>query len=498
MPAVYLGIDIGTTVLKAGAFDAASGKMIAFASCRLRTHAGNDGSREQSAKALGKALDCVLAELRSALKSSWKKVEGIGLASQGGSVVICNRVTGRPLTPLILWNDNRYQAYMQKLLDARPKTYWQELSMRIPPGAGLGKMLWFREHSPGLINGENIYSGAGEFLFHALTGVWRQDAGNAVQMGCYDVPHERISSEPLKIVGMDLSFVPPMRKGHETVPLKGAAVERYGLPGGIPCAGPYIDQEAGYMSSAAASQNPLQCSLGTAWVGNFIMPKSMKWSSPIQIVIPSPVSNGWLVIQPLLTGNVSWDWGLQELISGGRKTVYEKCAGILKEDLLPPKGLVCIPFLAQKSMLGTGTFGSGILIGLNPRTTRADMLRAVATGLCFEFHRVFKNAFAERLFDAIVLSGGVSKLVSFQTYFAALFDPVPVLLSLDQDGIGARGTLYAFDKRIAETKTLAVKKPAGGIIREIRNRYIEYETVFDAVLGDAEIAGPLTFGRRSK
>ncbi|HHN46785.1 MAG TPA: hypothetical protein ENN09_05015 [Planctomycetes bacterium] len=497
MPALYIGIDVGTTVLKAAAFDAGSGRVLASALRRLRVSAGADGTREQSAEALRGSLGAVIRELRSALKSCSKKVAGIGLASQGGSTVICDRRTGAALTPLILWNDVRHRPYMAQLLAARPKTYWRRLALRTTPGAGLARLLWFKDRAPGLIHHNNVYSGAGEFLFHALTGVWRQDAGNAVQTGCYDVPRERLARSPLDIIGVDASLIPPMREGHTTAPLSRDGGVLCGLPSGIPCAGPYMDHEAGYMSAAAVSRRPLQCSLGTAWVGNIVMPPEIKWRSPIQIVIPSPAGKGRLVVQPLLAGNAGWDWGLKELLPAGRGKAFEKCATVFDKAVLPHAGLVCMPWFTHGNHV-SGGHGFGVFLGLNAHTPREDMLRALACGMCFEFHRVFQHLFAGRIFDSVVLSGGLGKLSWFQKIFSALFHPVPVLITVDGDVSGARGALYAFDRRIASTRTRGSPPPSEAAVTEICRRSQEYKAAFDLLLGAVETGAPITLGRNAK
>ncbi|MCX7934365.1 MAG: FGGY family carbohydrate kinase [Planctomycetota bacterium] len=164
--------------------------------------------------------------------------------------------------------------------------------------------LWLRHLRPALFAKNNIYVGAGEFLFFKLTGAWRQDPGNALQIGCYNARRQRLDPALLAIARAPLSFVAPLRSGHERHPLAASGAELLSLPAGIPVVGPYMDQEAGYLAVTPVSRRPLQCSLGTAWVGNFILNCHEQWRDPFQLTIPSPQGRGYLVMQPLLTGNV--------------------------------------------------------------------------------------------------------------------------------------------------------------------------------------------------
>ena len=89
-----IGIDVGTTVLKAAAFDARSGAPLASANRRLTVRTASGGVREQSVVSLDRALTSVLRDLHGQLGSAWRCVSGIGLAAQGGSTIIADRRTG--------------------------------------------------------------------------------------------------------------------------------------------------------------------------------------------------------------------------------------------------------------------------------------------------------------------------------------------------------------------------------------------------------------------
>ena len=151
MPAeILIGIDLGTTVLKAGAIDRRSGRVLALAAQRLPVHAEADGTREQQLPELDRGFDTVLGRLRAQLGKRWAQVTGVGLASQGGSFAICNRQTGAALTPLRLWSDQRAGRFVARVAALRPVSYWQELALNTGPGWGLARMLWLREQNPRL------------------------------------------------------------------------------------------------------------------------------------------------------------------------------------------------------------------------------------------------------------------------------------------------------------------------------------------------------------
>ncbi len=441
---MLIGLDLGTTGLKAAAYEPDSGRCLAEAACRLPIQTeGEEGTREQNPDMLLGALAAVCAELRQKTGARWARVAGLGLAAQGGSTLIVQRGDGRPLTPIYLWNDYRCFAHYLRVRGQQPAAFWSAFSLRDDPGVGLGRVLWLRERQPDLFGAQNLYVGVGEYVFHQLTGAWRQEACHALQSGCYDARADQLTATPLELVGLPVDFFAPLRRGHATAPLTAAAAARLGLPAGLPVAGPYNDHEAGYLSVAHVSQRPLECSLGTAWVGNFVLAGDFGRGSGYQLPIPAPVGTGRLLIQPLLTGNVTWDWALAQFVHADLREALRRQADLFKERLLPPAGLMFLPWVNRPSQLGGGA-GSGVLYGVSPATVPADMLRAVAAGMCLEFDRMFAPLRAAGALDSLVLCGGASRGRAFQQLLAVLFAPLPLHLITEADGMGTRGCLYPF------------------------------------------------------
>jgi sugar (pentulose or hexulose) kinase len=495
---ILLGIDLGTTVLKAAAFSRRTGKSLADASVRLPVRSAADGMCEQDLHAVDRALRRVALTLRRRLGRSWSHVAGIGLAAQGGSAIIVDRRTGEARTPMQLWNDTRPRRLLSAIAARKPEAYWRRLSYLDEPGAGLARIQWLRDRYPRLFHDGNLYAGAGEYLYHKLTGFWRQDAGNALQIGCYDVRRRRLAGGPLQLVGVTKSFVAPMREGHEMHPLSPGGATFLGLPQGTPVVGPYIDQEAGYLSATGASARPLQCSLGTAWVGNFVVEKPSPASSGLQLLLPSPVGEGWLAVRATAVGNLAWDWGLATLLDRKPGKALARADAVFAESLLPPEGLVALPWFNRRNLFLPEASGGGGFLGLNPHTTPADLLRALVAGMCFEFARVFEPVVESGAVDRVVLGGGASKGGYFGKLLAGLFAPLPVF-RLEEDAVAAaRGTLYAFSRKVARGRTRRVPAPPQRLRDRIRKGYQQYRRVCETLARGLPDGGAIPRGCRKR
>ncbi len=478
---MLLGIDLGTTALKVAAYDKKTGRLLHGVEKQLAVETDESGRREQSPPKVEQALVAAVRAVGKAL-GGLDQVCGVALASQGGSTIIVDRENGAALTPMILWNDGRAFPEFRSLAASKPARYWRTRTLRDEPGMGLARIAWLRNHQPDLIHERNLYIGAGEFAYHRLTGVWRQDACNALQIGAYDSRSNTLTDELAAFAGVNTDFFAPLRAGHAFHPLSPWAAKRFGLPAGIPVAGPYMDHEAGYLSVAHVSKRPLQCSLGTAWVGNFCLPQELQGTSSIQFAIPAPHTAGHLVIQPLLTGNVTWDWALAQLVDSNAKRALIKQAKIFEAALLPPDGLVALPWLNRPNTLHPEWLGSASFLGMGPATQRDDLVRAVVAGMCYELARVFGAVQTSGAIDSVVLSGGASQGLQFQQLVSVLFDGLPVYQLEDAAWMGTRGALHAFGAKVSTAKVRRLRPDranADGIARG----YAGYLEAFNRLYG---------------
>ncbi|MFA6561339.1 MAG: FGGY-family carbohydrate kinase [Verrucomicrobiia bacterium] len=489
---MYLGIDIGSTSLKAAAFDARRGRLLAQTEQRLTLVVDDTGKREQDPAALIRALCAAAGSLRRQVGNRWAKVRGIGLATQGGSTILVNRKTGAPSTPMILWNDTRAFGHFHKIVAKFPPRWWRSFSLSDGPGMGLARAQWMREKWPRLFKTDPLCVGAGEHVYFVLTGEWRQDACHALQSGCYDAVNNRITTRPLAELGLPTDFYAPLRQEHETHPLTRDAAAMLQLRAGIPVAGPYNDHEAGYLSVLHVSRRPLECSLGTAWVGNFVLPPTFAGGAPFQICIATPTGNGRQVIMPLMTGNVTLDWALSTFVHADHKTALAKADEVLSKQLLPPPGLVALPWLNRPNALRPAQTGSAAFFGIGPATTHADLFRAVVAAMTFEFARVFDRVAKSSAVDSLVLCGGAAKSVHVRSLFAALFAPMPIHRVIETELMGTRGCLYAFDPQIARAPVAPVRCDAALDRKALAGAFALYLETFDRLYAHVKAGKPYT------
>lgn len=133
--ALLLGIDEGTTAVKAALFDA---QLSQLAEARRPTpvHHPRPGWVEQDPEAILEAVIDAVAEVLE--QRGGREIAGVGLDHQGESVLAWEHPTGKPLTRVIGWQDKRHEALLGQL-DGRAA---ERSGLPLDPYFSAGKLAW--------------------------------------------------------------------------------------------------------------------------------------------------------------------------------------------------------------------------------------------------------------------------------------------------------------------------------------------------------------------
>ncbi len=140
---LLLGIDEGTSAVKAVLYDSEL-RPLAEARREKRLAYPQSGWVEQDATEVLTAVVDAVGEL---LAKADGPVTACGLDHQGESVLAWDATTGRPLTPIVTWQDKRSQEVLDRLDAAGQAEEVRRLSgMPLDPYFSAGKLAWLLEH----------------------------------------------------------------------------------------------------------------------------------------------------------------------------------------------------------------------------------------------------------------------------------------------------------------------------------------------------------------
>ena len=140
---MYLGLDLGTSGLKAVLIDTA-GQVVDTASANLTTDSPQPLWSEQDTQQWWQAIQSVLATLGG--RQDLQQIKGIGLSGHMHGAVLID-ADHQVIRPCILWNDGRSAAECAELEAALPD--FRERSGNVAmPGFTAPKVLWIKHHEP--------------------------------------------------------------------------------------------------------------------------------------------------------------------------------------------------------------------------------------------------------------------------------------------------------------------------------------------------------------
>ena len=223
---MLLGLDVGTTRIKAVAVDAA-GVERAVASVRTPFAVSAHG------------VDMDVADLRVALSSvigglglAREQVAGVGVAGMAESGAPFR--AGRPLAPIIAWHDGRGEETVASLEGRFGPALARWTGRRVRTVSSLAKLGWLLDHG---LPAPDRWLGVPETALYLLTGAEATEHSLAARTGGYHVTERRFLPDVTAAVaaGGDGGLFPPVRvAGTAMGVVSEDAAAECGIPAGIP------------------------------------------------------------------------------------------------------------------------------------------------------------------------------------------------------------------------------------------------------------------------
>ncbi|MFM5954560.1 MAG: xylulokinase [Novosphingobium sp.] len=257
---MYLGIDIGTSGVKAVVIDSA-GAAKAQASAPLSVARPHDLWSEQDPDAWWAATEAAVLALPQDLRGA---VAAIGLAGQMHGAAVLG-ADDRPLRPAILWNDGRSFAECAELEAAVPdlRAITGNIAM---PGFTAPKLAWLRRHEPSTFAAIRTVLLPKDYVRLRLSGDKASDLSDSAGTLWLDVGARDWSDHLLGATGLTRDQMPRLLEGTEICgTLRAEVAARWGMDR-VPVAAGAGDNAAGAAGVGVVRDGDALLSLGTSGV----------------------------------------------------------------------------------------------------------------------------------------------------------------------------------------------------------------------------------------
>ncbi|SON54397.1 Glycerol kinase [Hartmannibacter diazotrophicus] len=259
---LILAIDQGTSSTKSLLVDAA-GKVVAIGSAPLGQSAPQPGWVEQDALEIWQSVQRAVAA--AVTPETAGRIVAVGLSTQRESCVIWERSSGKPLTPVLSWQDQRTEGLCAELRAECHSDYVRKTSgLPLDPMFSAAKAKWLLDR----IDPDRRRADAGEivvgtidaFLLSRFGGEPLVEAGNASRMQLVDVAKADYDDRLLALFGIPRAALPRI------VPSTGPFPAVRGLapvPDGVPVTAVLADSHAALFAHGAFAPGPVKATQGT-------------------------------------------------------------------------------------------------------------------------------------------------------------------------------------------------------------------------------------------
>lgn len=412
---MYLGLDLGTSSLKAILIDADQ-RLLAEAHAPLSAARPHPGWSEQDPSSWITAAESALSAL--AKQQPLSAVRGIGLSGHMHGATVLD-AADQVLRPCILWNDTRAHVEAAEL-DAMPQFRAQSGNI-VFPGFTAPKLLWLSRHEP------NVFARIAKVLLPKdylrlwLTGEHVSEMSDAAGTSWLDVGARAWSADLLAATGLSAAQMPSLVEGSEiSGRLREGLAQRFGLTAGTPVAGGGGDNAAAGIGLGVIKPGQAFVSLGTSGV---LFAASNGYHPAPQTAVHTfchALPNAWHQMGVILAATDALNW-----LAGVTQT---SAADLTRElsALEAPGRPLFLPYLGGERTPLNNAAIRGSFMGLEHTSDRDALVRAVLEGVSFAL-RDCRDALAAtgtQIETLLATGGGARSRYWLEAIATALNTPV--------------------------------------------------------------------------
>ena len=415
-------------------------------------------------------------------------VAAIGVAGQMHGLVVLDE-NDSVIRPTILWNDGRTGKEVDYLNNTIGKEKLSEMTANVAfAGFTAPKLLWMKENEPENFAKIARFMLPKDYVNYLLTGVHSTDFSDASGMLLLDVENKCWSKKMLDICSVKESWCPKLYESYEVIgTLKADIADKLGLSKNVKVIAGAGDNAAAAIGTATVGEGRCNISLGTSGTV-FISSERFSVDENNALHSFAHSDGGYHLMGCILSAASCNKWFCDKVLE--TKDYAEESAKI-NENLLGKNNVFFLPYLMGERSPINDTNASGLFIGLNPETDRAQMLQAVLEGVAFAIRDNIEVAKKLGInIERSMLCGGGAKSPVWRKILANVLG-IELELPISEEGPGfgtailaavANGEYPSIEDAVGKLVTLReTVNPDSALTALYEERYQKYKKIYPAL-----------------
>jgi len=373
---MYLGLDLGTSGLRAILLRAGDGAVVAASNQTYGVSHPRPGWSEQNPLDWVHACQNAMADLLRQAPEAVPEIKGIGISGQMHGAVLLDE-SGAVLRPCILWNDTR-AASEAAALDSDPD--FRAISGNIVfPGFTAPKLMWCASHEPNIFARVAKVLLPKDYLRYWLTGTYIGEMSDAAGTSWLDVEARDWSATLLAKSGMRRDQMPDLVEGSAVSgQVRAELLDEWGITRPVVVAGGGADNAAAACGTGCLAEGSGFVSLGTS--GVLLAARNSCVPDPESAVhtFCHAVPGRWYQMGVILAATDALNW-----LSSNLGQSPEALSALTGDALTAPSNVLFLPYLSGERTPHNDARIRGAFIGLDISTDPAELTRAVMQGVAF-------------------------------------------------------------------------------------------------------------------
>jgi gluconokinase len=484
MRELVIGLDLGTTSVKAVAFDL-KGNVIEESESLIETIYPEESFVEQNPAVIEKRTREVLRDIFA--KTQDEKVLSVGISCAMHSL-ICVDDNGTAISNMLIWSDGRSSELVEKMdLDLK-KTIYTKTGTPIHPMSPLLKLMWMKDNNYEAYQKAAYFMSMKEYFIYKWYGKRVIDYSMASATGLMNIKSLTWDEDVLHYAGVDVEQLSQIVAPTEIIDgLKPELADEMHWPANVKLVIGAADGQLANLGNGAIKPGEVAVSVGTSGAirqlieGQHVNDNGETFSYAFTAdtsIIGGPTNNGGIALQ-WLKDMMEFTGSHEEFLNGA-------------EDVaIGADGLLFVPYVNGERAPVWNQKARGNFYGLSVTHRRPHLVKAVLEGIVFNLYQIGQSleAIAGKP-TSISVNGGLSKSPLWVQIMADVFGQEIQLADTHHGAAwGAGWTALVATNKVSSFEQIKKNIPISQVIQpnmENHKKYMQVFTRYQQIAKDIE------------